>query len=222
MYPFGCFNESDTHDDNDNDEMMYKSPQFVAHAKAVFGTVDAAVGLVAAGQVATLAQVLVDLGVRHHRYGVVHDHFAVVGAALLHTLQTALGAEHYTHDVKEGWTQVYGMVSSGMEEGCYYAMIAEAEKQQEKENEKREKQGEEEKETTTLEEHQQQDDEQQDEYEDARRLQREEEALCELFGDAALLYMKQQQPQSPTKVSTGTTSSKNLSGLVVAELSIRQ
>lgn len=53
-------------------------------------------------------------------------HFDVVGQALIYTLETALG-EKFTKEAREGWTQVYSVVSTGMIEGCYYAMLDEAE-----------------------------------------------------------------------------------------------
>ena len=66
MYRFGRQNR----DEELDVEAMYKSPLFVAHAKAVLGTVDAAVGLVKEGKASSLANVLVDMGRRHFAYGV--------------------------------------------------------------------------------------------------------------------------------------------------------
>ncbi len=60
-----------------------------------------------------LVPVLENLGKRHLEYKVEASHYATVGAALLGTLETGLGAD-FTPEVKEAWTQVYGTMSSVM------------------------------------------------------------------------------------------------------------
>jgi hypothetical protein len=57
------------------------------------------------------------LGARHVEYGVLPAHYGIVGQALLHTLETALG-DKWTPKVKGGWTTIYGMVSSAMMTGA--------------------------------------------------------------------------------------------------------
>jgi Globin len=100
-------------------ETIFSSPLFIAHARALFGTVDAAVSLVAAGQSVCLADVLSGLGRRHVHYGVLAPHYTIVGKALMHTLAAALG-DSYTPTVELGWKMVYGVVHSGMQEGAFY------------------------------------------------------------------------------------------------------
>jgi hemoglobin-like flavoprotein len=100
---------------------MYKGPLFIAHAKAVFESLDAAVRLVTAGESLRLADVLSDMGRRHVHYGVVPSHYPVVGKALIHTLRTALG-ESFTRKAEYEWKLVYGVVHSGMQEGAFYEM----------------------------------------------------------------------------------------------------
>lgn len=100
-------------------EEMYKSELFQAHAHGVFQMVDAVVALTKLGQTHKLAETLVDLGKRHHEFGVRAIHYPIVGKALIHTLKTALGAE-YTSAVHQGWTQVYAVICSGMQEGAFY------------------------------------------------------------------------------------------------------
>jgi Globin len=108
-----CCTESST------DEAIFSNPLFIAHARALFGTVDAAVSLVAAGKSMCLADVLAGLGRRHVHYGVLAPHYKIVGKALLHTLATALG-DAYTPEVELGWKMVYGVVHSGMQEGAFH------------------------------------------------------------------------------------------------------
>jgi len=54
-----------------------------------------------------------ELGKRHVKYNVKDEHYAVVGASLLWTLEKGLG-DAFTADTKEAWTTVYGVLSSTM------------------------------------------------------------------------------------------------------------
>jgi hypothetical protein len=169
------FVEKQRPDEEVDEEAMYKSPLFIAHARAVFGTVDAAVGLVKEGKTASLADVLVDLGRRHFGYGVQPPHFEVVGQALMHTFETALG-EKFTDEARQGWVQVYSVVSTGMIEGCYYAMIEDVgEKDKDLEEE---------------------------------LLRTEEEALCNLLGDAAF-FIKDVRSQASHPLRSSLPASKS-------------
>jgi nitric oxide dioxygenase len=60
-----------------------------------------------------LMPVVQGLGRRHVGYGVREDDFAPVGAALLWTLEQALG-DGFTSEVKEAWTVAYGALSRAM------------------------------------------------------------------------------------------------------------
>lgn len=53
------------------------------------------------------------LGQRHASYGVVDEHYAMVGAALLWTLARGLG-ETFTAEVKDAWLAVYATLSRAM------------------------------------------------------------------------------------------------------------
>ncbi len=55
------------------------------------------------------------LGARHSDYGVEDNHYETVGAALLWTLEAALGAE-FTVETKEAWTEVYGLLAETMKD----------------------------------------------------------------------------------------------------------
>lgn len=59
----------------------------------------------------TLVLVLEDLGRRHVKYGVKDEHYAIVGEALLWTLEKGLGAR-FTPEVKQAWTNVYTLVAT--------------------------------------------------------------------------------------------------------------
>jgi hemoglobin-like flavoprotein len=54
------------------------------------------------------------LGARHVDYGVRDAHYAIVGAALLRTLEQGLG-DAFTPAVREAWTAMYGFVAREMQ-----------------------------------------------------------------------------------------------------------
>jgi len=60
-----------------------------------------------------LVPVLQSLAKRHAGYGVVDAQYASVGAALLKTLDTGLGAD-FTPEVRAAWTEVYGFMARVM------------------------------------------------------------------------------------------------------------
>jgi hemoglobin-like flavoprotein len=62
-----------------------------------------------------LLPVLRSLGERHNGYGVQRAHYDTVGAALLETLEQGLG-EAFTPQVRQAWTEVYGVIVSVMTE----------------------------------------------------------------------------------------------------------
>lgn len=49
-------------------------------------------------------------------YDVKYEHFPIVGEALLHTLEQALGDE-FTTEVREAWTAVYHFITKHMTDG---------------------------------------------------------------------------------------------------------
>lgn len=65
-----------------------------------------------------VAKVLADLGAKHVSFGVLPAHYGIVGEALMHTLQTALGEQYWTRDVKQGWTVLYAFVTTAMLAGA--------------------------------------------------------------------------------------------------------
>jgi hemoglobin-like flavoprotein len=50
---------------------------------------------------------------RHVKYGVLDEHYGIVGAALLWTLEKGL-ADQWTDEVKEAWVTCYTLLSSAM------------------------------------------------------------------------------------------------------------
>ena len=60
-----------------------------------------------------LVPVLRQLGQRHRGYGVLPEHYDVVGAALIGTLRQGLGAS-FTAEVEAAWGTVYGVMAEVM------------------------------------------------------------------------------------------------------------
>ncbi len=59
-------------------------------------------------------QELHDMAIRHEGYGVQPKHYAMVGSALLWTLEKGLG-EDWTPDLAAAWTACYGLLVERMQ-----------------------------------------------------------------------------------------------------------
>ncbi len=97
-------------------EDLYKSERFMEHATGVIATVNTAVNMLAP-DLDPLVEVLHDLGKKHAKYGALPAHYAVVGRALMDTLQKVLG-EKFTSEVKTAWARIYDILSTSMIEGA--------------------------------------------------------------------------------------------------------
>lgn len=87
------------------------SDDMAKQKKALMGTLAVAVNSLT--DLDAIVPVVQELGVKHVGYGVKDEHYAVVGATLLHTLETGLGAD-WTEDLNAAWTKTYGVLSSVM------------------------------------------------------------------------------------------------------------
>jgi len=87
------------------------SPKMAAHALKVMQTVDVAVKGLA--DLDKLVPVLQGLGKKHVPYGVIPEHYDIVGQALLATLEAGLGAE-WTAAVRDAWVAIYGIIAKTM------------------------------------------------------------------------------------------------------------
>jgi hemoglobin-like flavoprotein len=65
------------------------------------------------------------LGARHTGYGVKAEHYAIVGAALIWTLERGLG-QAFTLDVELAWRRVYGLLAATMQAGASDAITMRA------------------------------------------------------------------------------------------------
>ena len=62
-----------------------------------------------------------ELGARHTGYGVEDHHYETVGAALLWTLEAALGTD-FNDQTKEAWTAVYNLLAQTMKDASRQAV----------------------------------------------------------------------------------------------------
>jgi hemoglobin-like flavoprotein len=70
-----------------------------------------------------VAPFLIRLGARHVRYGLQPEHFDVVGAALMWTLEQGLG-DRFTPEVQDAWTAAWTIIVDTMMTGMHQAEAA--------------------------------------------------------------------------------------------------
>lgn len=88
---------------------LFKKTDMKEQGRKLMQTLATAVG--ALYSLEQIIPVIEDLGRRHIAYGVKKEQYATVGEALLWTLEQGLG-EDFTPEVKEAWTEVYGVLAS--------------------------------------------------------------------------------------------------------------
>ena len=104
-------------------------PMFAAdmakQKKALMGTL--AVAVQSLNKIEEIVPVVQDLGAKHLSYGVKDEHYDVVGASLLYTLEKGLG-DDWNDDLKAAWAETYGTLAGVMKD----AAAAEAAKPEKK------------------------------------------------------------------------------------------
>jgi hemoglobin-like flavoprotein len=70
------------------------------------------------GELQAVIPAVQDLAKRHVAYGVRPEHYAVVGAALLWTLEQGLG-DAFTSEIRAAWASAYGALSEVMIAAAY-------------------------------------------------------------------------------------------------------
>lgn len=72
------------------------------------------------GKPDVLNDALRSLGTRHVQYGVLPQHYPMVGSSLLKAFEVSLGTA-WTPDVQQAWTEAYKVVAQLMLEGTDYS-----------------------------------------------------------------------------------------------------
>ncbi|CAB9496308.1 TNF receptor-associated protein 1 homolog, mitochondrial [Seminavis robusta] len=114
MFPFGKGYEK-------VEDKMFKTRMFKRHAKNVVSMLDSSVQFLGP-DLEELEETLVNLGAQHVGFGILPEHYPIVGQALLDTLAAALSDE-FTEDLKESWAGVYGFITTSMLKGANESLL---------------------------------------------------------------------------------------------------
>jgi hemoglobin-like flavoprotein len=98
-------------------EPLFANTHMSEQGKKLFASLVLVVGILRRPE--ALEKALKGLGTRHVQYGVLPEHYPMVGTALLKAFETVLGSD-WTPAVKEAWIGAYGAVAQLMLEGADY------------------------------------------------------------------------------------------------------
>ena len=90
---------------------LFRDVDFEAQGSKLTSMLSAAVAQL--DRLDSLAPAVESLGRRHVSYGVRHEHYAVVGDALLWTLEQGLGAR-FTPETRRAWSDTYTLLAAIM------------------------------------------------------------------------------------------------------------
>ena len=94
-----------------NDE-FFKSERLVRHAKFFVKMIDRSIALLGP-DIELLTEILLDLGVKHNRFGVKPSHYPPMGKALLATIQELLG-DKFSQQMEDAWVEVFQALAYDM------------------------------------------------------------------------------------------------------------
>ena len=99
------------YDENDSNSLT----KLRNHIKLLFDTIGMAVDFI--DDLGSLTPVIIQLGTRHHFYGVKQEYYLIFGECMLHAFETALGKE-FTEEDRAAWMTFYhwigGCIVKGM------------------------------------------------------------------------------------------------------------
>jgi hemoglobin-like flavoprotein len=98
-------------------EPLFANTHMSEQGEKLFASLVLVVGVLR--QPEALEKALKGLGTRHVKYGVLPEHYPMVGSALLKAFEGVLNAD-WTPEVKEAWIGAYGAVTQLMLEGADY------------------------------------------------------------------------------------------------------
>ena len=97
---------------------LFKTTQMEEQARKLFASLVLVVNNLTKPD--TLTPALQGLGTRHIKYGVLPEHYPMVGQTLLTAMASTL-KEHWTADVETAWTDAYSAIAEIMLEGTDYS-----------------------------------------------------------------------------------------------------
>jgi hemoglobin-like flavoprotein len=95
-----------------NSSELLQSKQFLMHAVYLIQMIDTALDMLGP-DIELLTEIMTELGVKHVRYGVKPEMFAIMGESLVHTLETTLKGD-FTDPIREAWIETYSALSQDM------------------------------------------------------------------------------------------------------------
>lgn len=92
---------------------LLQSKRFKAHAVYMIRMLDSALNLLGP-DIELLTEILMDLGVKHERYGVQPEMFVVMRDSLLVVLETLLPKEYFRPATREAWQETFDELCQDM------------------------------------------------------------------------------------------------------------
>jgi hemoglobin-like flavoprotein len=96
---------------------LFKSTHMDEQAKKLFASLVLVINNLTKPDV--LTNTLRGMGTRHVKYGVLPEHYPMVGGTLIKTMGATLG-EQWTPEFTAAWTEAYGAITTIMLEGTDY------------------------------------------------------------------------------------------------------
>lgn len=97
---------------------LFAHTHMQSQAKKLFASLELVVDHLT--QPGVLGEALTGLGARHVQYGILPEHYPMVGSTLLKTLAFTL-QERWSPELETAWTHAYGAVTEMMLEGANYS-----------------------------------------------------------------------------------------------------
>ena len=91
---------------------LLNSKRFIMHAAYLVQMLDTALNMLGP-DIELLTEIMLELGMKHVRYGVKPEMFPIMGECLVHTLESTLKAD-FTDNVRKAWLEVYQALSQDM------------------------------------------------------------------------------------------------------------
>jgi hemoglobin-like flavoprotein len=97
------------------DDKLFRNSSFIAHSKHYVKMVDRAVGLLGP-DIELLTEILMELGLQHHKFGVESSFYPPMGQALIATMEELLG-DKFNVETREAWSECYQAMGYDMMRG---------------------------------------------------------------------------------------------------------
>jgi hemoglobin-like flavoprotein len=96
-----------------NSRELLQSKRFVMHASYLVEMISTALDMLGP-DIELLTEMMIDLGVKHVKYGVKPEFFPIMGECLIATLEECLEGGKFNDSMKRAWTEIYDALSHDM------------------------------------------------------------------------------------------------------------